>query len=149
MELKDTLTILATVAIAILGWVVAHWLTSKRELEQKKREFRVKHLRDAYLKIANLCDRGEFPRDIANLQDALNDIQLFGEEAQIALVGKVINSLTDNKTTDFNDLLKQLRNEIRSHIGLKPMQSTRWYIRSKPNNQSEDAACKDQSGYTP
>jgi hypothetical protein len=129
MELNDIIALIASVTIAVTGWVVAHGLSSRRELEQKKRELRVKYLREAYLNIANLCDRGEYPRDIANLQDALNDIQLFGEETQINLVGKVVTQLANNETANFNELLKQLRNEIRGHIGLNSLQSTRWYIR--------------------
>lgn len=132
METNEIVALIASVGIAVVGWVVAHWLSSKREIEQKKREFRVQFLREAYLKIANLCDRGEFPRDIADLQDALNDIQLFGEERQIDLVGDVVTGLSNENSADFNELLKQLRNEIRGHIGLKPMNSTRWYIRSGP-----------------
>ncbi len=130
MDIESIIALIASVSIAVSGWVVAHWLSSRRELEQKKREIRVQYLREAYLKIANLCDRGEFPRDISDLQDALNDIQLFGEEKQIILIGETITQLIDNQTASFDELLKQLRNEIRRHIGLNPMESTRWYIRS-------------------
>ena len=130
MEIKDLITIITSVFIAVSGWVVAHWLSTRREVEQKKREFRVKYLREAYLKIANLCDRGEFPRDLADLQDAFNDIQLFGEEAQIDLVAKIIIGYNETKSMKFDELLKQLRNEIRGHIGLNSLTSTRWYIRS-------------------
>lgn len=142
MEFKDVVALIASVSIAVLGWVVAHWLSTQREVEQKKREFRVRFLREAYLKIANLCDRGEFPRDIADLQDALNDIQLFGEETQIKLVGEIVSTLNDKNTADFNELLKQLRNEIRRHIGLNSLDSTRWYIRSSQKKQN-NSECKE------
>lgn len=130
MDTKDLVILVVTAVIAISGWLVAHGFTVKREIEQKKREVRVRYLREAYLNIANLCDRGSFPNDIAQLQDALNDIQLFGDEAQVELVGKVVTSLTTENTADFNELLKQLRNEIRGHIGLNALSSSRWYIRS-------------------
>ncbi len=144
MEIKDLIAIVASVIIAVLGWVVAHWLSTRREVEQKKREFRVKYLREAYLIIANLCDRGEFPRDLAAMQDAFNDIQLFGEEAQIDLVGEIITGFNDTNRLEFNELLKQLRNEIRGHIGLNSLTSTRWYIRSS-NNLKADPAINNSS----
>lgn len=134
MELKDVFSLSIPAAIAVAGWIAGHLLSSRREIEQKKREFRVKHLRDAYIKIANLCDRGHLPEDIADLQDALNDIQLFGEEGQIALVGEVVKALSSGGSADFNELLKQLRNEIRVHIGLAPLASLRWYLRARPRS---------------
>ncbi|NMH59539.1 hypothetical protein [Alteromonas ponticola] len=138
MEIKDIIALIVSVTIAVAGWVAAHWLSTRREIEQKKREYRVKHLRDAYIKIANLCDRGEYPRDIHDLQDAFNDIQLFGNEAQITLVGEIITNLTTQKPGDFNELLKQLRNEIREHIGLNSLNSFRWYIRSSIKARQDD-----------
>lgn len=138
METGEIIGAIVAIGIAVFGWAVTHWLSSKREIEQKKREIRVKYLRESYLKIAKLFDRGEYPRDIADLQDAFNDIQLFGEEQQVDLVGEIITGLTTGGDGDFNELLKQLRNEIRSHIGLQPLDSFRWYIRSHDQGEAAD-----------
>ncbi len=131
MSITTIVTLAVTLIIAVGGWVVAHWLTSRREIEQKKRDIRVHYLREAYLAIANLCDRGKFPDDIAQLQDAFNDIQLFGDPHQVHMVGAIVTALDQGADGCFNELLRALRNEIRGHIGLGPIEEDRWHIRAK------------------
>lgn len=130
---KDIITLSVTILLAVGGWLIGHWLTARREIEQKKREIRVVHLREAYLKLANLADRGSLPEDIHDVQDAFNDIQIFGEERQIGLMATFIQELNEGKSPQINELLKELRNEIRQHIGLKSIDDYRWHIRIDKN----------------
>lgn len=117
------------------SWTAAHWLTRKRQIEQKKRELRVKYLRDAYLKLAKVADRGSLQQSIEDIQDAFNDIQLFGEEHQIELIGQFIEEARAGGSPSINELLKELRNEIRRHIGLKSIPYYRWSIRIGPDDK--------------
>jgi len=118
------------VFVVVVGWGVAHWQTSLREIEQRKAEFRVNHLREAYIQIANTVDQGKFPCEIEDLQSAFVDIQLFGEEEQIASLIEAIEDIDETQSANFAKLLKQLRNEIREHIGLEPLDSDRWKIQN-------------------
>lgn len=129
MPLKDILVILIPVLLTLSGWIVVHMLSRKREIEQKKREIRVKYLREAYLKLATVADRGSLQQNLHDIQDAFNDIQILGEESQIELIGKFIEEVNSGKSPAINELLKQLRNEIREHIGLEALDDYRWYIR--------------------
>jgi len=131
MPTKEIITLSATILLAVSGWLIGHFLTAKRDIEQKKREIRVVHLREAYLKLANLADHGSLPEDIHDVQDAFNDIQIFGEEKQIELIAAFIQELNEGKSPSINELLKELRNEIRQHIGLKPIDEYRWHIRAE------------------
>ena len=129
MATKEILTLSITILLAVASWTVVHLLSRRREIEQKKRELRVKYLRDAYLKLANVADRGNLQQNIEDIQDAFNDIQLFGEEAQIGLIGQFIEEAKSGGSPSINELFKELRNEIRQHIGLKSIDAYRWSIR--------------------
>ena len=129
MEFKEILALSVTVLLAVAGWMVSHGLSVKREIEQKKREIRVQHLREAYLKLANVADTGNLQANIVDIQQAFNDIQLFGELSQIDLIECIIRQVTEEGSARIDDLLKELRNEIREHIGLKRIDDYRLYIR--------------------
>lgn len=60
MNLKDIVTLSTTTAIAIVEWAVAHWLSSRREIEQKKREFRGEYSH-FFVKCAAGIVRGTIP----------------------------------------------------------------------------------------
>ncbi len=129
MEFKEIIALSVTILLAVAGWMVSHGLSVKREIEQKKREIRVQHLREAYLKLANVADTGDLETNILDIQRAFNDIQLFGELSQIHLIERIIRQVTEEGSAKSDDLLKELRNEIREHIGLKRIDEYRLYIR--------------------
>jgi len=129
LEFKEILALSVTVLLAVAGWMVSHGLSVKREIEQKKREIRVQHLREAYLKLANVADTGNLQANIVDIQQAFNDIQLFGELSEIHLIECIIRQVTEEGSARIDDLLKELRNEIREHIGLKRIDDYRLYIR--------------------
>ncbi len=135
MEFKDILPLAITVFVAVAGWLAAHWLTSRRAIEQKKRELRVRHLRRAYLKLANVADRGSLQGNIFDIQDSFNDIQLFGQETQIALIGRFVEEAGRGESPRLDELLKELRNELRGHIGLAPIEGYRWFLRLRKTNE--------------
>jgi len=47
MFATEVITISVTIILAVAGWIVAHVLTQKRNLKEKRREIRVTHLREA------------------------------------------------------------------------------------------------------
>lgn len=131
MELRDSLPLIITLLLGVGGWIVAHWQSSRRDIEEKKREIRVTHLRDAYLKLANVADRGNLVSNLHDVQDAFNDIQLFGTLEDIAEIERFIDVLNKGKSPSINDLLRRLRNEIRRHIGLDGIDDFRLSIRAE------------------
>ena len=130
MNTVQIITVLSSVAIAVTGWLVGHILTTRREINQKRREIRIKHLREAYLNLAHISDTGgDIVKHISLLQSSLNDVQLFGGSSQIKLLEQFINDLNENDTVQMNDLIRELRNEIRAHLKLSKIDETRWYVR--------------------
>ena len=129
MEYKDLLTIAVTILLAVGGWAVAHFLSQRREIKQKKREVQVQYLKDAYIKLAEAVDKGSLEDNIKDIQESFNVIQIFGDESQIELIGKFIEEATAGRSPSIDELLKELRNEIRQQIGLKPIDGYRWHIR--------------------
>lgn len=51
--LMDIFKIIISLFVAVIGWVTAHYFTSKRELHNKRRDIRVSFLIEAYQKLEN------------------------------------------------------------------------------------------------
>lgn len=132
--MKETIaiiTICITVVLGVGGWIVSHLLSNRREILQKRREIRIKYLREAYLKLADCADNGKsFRENIMQIQQSFNDIQLFGNENMDNLITESINNLNTQGTLPLDDILRDLRNEIREHLKLNKIDGYRWHVRS-------------------
>ena len=51
MEVEFIIKLLVTVIVAVVGWIIAHYFTSRRDLSNKRREIQTSYLIDAYRKI--------------------------------------------------------------------------------------------------
>ncbi len=74
MALKEIIALAVTARLAVGGWLGGYRLSVKREIEQKKREIRMRHLREAYLALANVADNGNLQDNLLDIQAAYNDI---------------------------------------------------------------------------
>ena len=99
----------------IFGIFLGSYLTKKRDLQKTKKELRVKYLIEAYRKIA----KGAMPvsknYDKGDFEDAISDIQLFGNPSQIQLVHKFCEEAASEEA-DLQDLLENLRKELRDEV---------------------------------
>ena len=81
-----------TIILAVGGWITAHYFTSQRDTQNKKREIRVKFLIEVYQKLENAIQRS--PKDVGNdLEKVIADIQLFGSSEQILFSKKIANNI--------------------------------------------------------
>ena len=103
-------------ALIILGWFIVNWLASKRELINKRREVRIQYLIEAYRCIASASNRKEKTTDDQklNIESAIEDIQLFGNEEQL----NALNNMIEDKNNDFTKILEVLRNDLRKELEL-------------------------------
>ena len=103
-------------ALIIFGWFIVNWLASKREFINKKREVRIQYLIEAYRCIASAANRHEGTTDAQklNIESAIEDIQLFGNEGQL----NALNEMIKNKNSDFTQILEVLRNDLRKELKL-------------------------------
>jgi hypothetical protein len=109
--------ILISVSMAVVGWVIAHYFTSKREVQNKRREIRVSFLIEAYQKLENAIQRSS-TKVGADLELVVANIQLFGSEEQILLAKKIANDIANNGSADLEPLLKNLRTNLRDDLQL-------------------------------
>jgi len=74
-----------SIIVAVIGWIIAHYFTSKRDFANKKREIRINYLAEAYRKL----ERGAMPLskkyNPGDFESAIADIQLFGNPEQVKI----------------------------------------------------------------
>ena len=129
------LTIPITLVTAVVGWIVGHYFTSKRDIQNKRREIIIQHLIDAYHTLA--CD---FANRSANsmpggwekkIEDVIAYIQLFGSKQQIELTKKMANDLSINGQCKLDDLINALRRDLRHELKLPAVDgNVQWLRRS-------------------
>ena len=110
----------------VIGWVVAHRLTLRREVKSKQRETIVKFLIEAYQKLVSLAydskygkkGNDEYLQRVGELQLVMLNIQLFGSDEQIILAKSILDGLTNKNPIDFLPLLNKLRDDLRKELQL-------------------------------
>lgn len=123
MELK----IIIPSLLVILGWFVANFMASKRELQSKKRDIRISYLIEAYRAIASSANRGPATSDEQkySIERAIEDIQLLGNKEQV----EALNEMISRKEHDFTKILNLLRKELRGELNLAGIDSSLKFYR--------------------
>ena len=101
-----------TVIIAVIGWIVVHRFTSKRGLENKRREIRIKFLMDTYVKLCESLERNSEENKVI-FENAISEIQFIGNNQQIKIAKGIAKQLQDNGVTDIQPLITNLRDSLR------------------------------------
>ena len=141
----DYLKIIVTIALAVCGWVIAHWFTTKRDQLAKKREITVKYLIDAYRFLAAEASQRRLTKEQERrLEEIVADIQLFGSPEQIALVKSLTDNMVRKGTWEYDDLINNLRNDLRKQLGLAHIQGNIMWLRCEggldtTNSQAENS----------
>jgi hypothetical protein len=130
MATDEILKTLITVIIAALGWVVAHYFSSKRDRRIKRREIKTAHLIKAYTILANdITERAETSERNAKLELLISELQLFGSNKQIALTKELAENIQHGGEFNFDELLKDIRNDLRKELELNPIQGRVKWLR--------------------
>lgn len=109
--------VLASVVVAVVGWLVGHWLNARRDLANKRRELRAGYLIDAWRRLEKACNRDE--RDLVRgLESALADVQLLGTPRQAELAATVARTMAQKGSAPLKQLLEELRNDLRVEMDL-------------------------------
>jgi hypothetical protein len=110
----DYFKILVTVVLAVIGWLIAHYFTSKRDVTTKRREISINHLVKAYRVLTNeISHRKPNENSILVLENILSDIQLFGSLEQVELAKKLADDVDAGDSFELDPLINSLRNELR------------------------------------
>jgi len=121
--------ILVTASIVIIGWLVAHLLTRHRERIGKRQDKRTEYLINAYRKLESSANRDATREMANNIESAIADIQLFGNEKQINFANIFSKSLAEKGPASLDNLLIQLREDLRKELKLSKVPREISYLR--------------------
>lgn len=119
--------------VAIIGFGVSHWLTSKRDVKAEKRKIRINFMIEAYRNLENGSCRGLNQEKYSDkFHSAIADIQLLGSPLQVEKARKIASALGSGtgQPVSINELLNALRIELRSELGLQAVSSEIVILRS-------------------
>jgi hypothetical protein len=122
--------ILIPTLVAIASWFVGSWLAVERDRANKRRDLRVHYLIEAYRRLAVGANRTTpLPGHVRDIESAIEDIQLFGTEAQISAAQRLSQDVAERGGRLADDLLTILRNDLRQELGLETIRSKRIFLR--------------------
>jgi len=147
MNVSLVLPLSVTTVVAILSWYVAHQFSAARDRENKRREQRVQYLIEAYRKLEAASNREQpiylYPQP---LESALADIQLFGSLSQITLVRKFAQDFAATGEGSTDELLLDLRRDLRRELRLDPVPERLLHLRILPTESDRN---KPKTGTPP
>jgi hypothetical protein len=114
------LPLLITTAVVLLGWFVGHYLSSRRDQTNKRRELRVQHLLEAYQNLMSAACYQKLERQEETLRlftKASANIQLFGNDEQIQMMCRCTDDYATGNV-QLAKLLNNLRSDLRKELKL-------------------------------
>ncbi len=121
------LTLIASLLIAVILLAIRVFVMQrvqqKRQRENRQESERLKSLVAAYRSLAGSFTPARQDHT-PQLEETLADIILFGTVAQVELSVACANSLKNEEYVDFQPLIKSLRADLRTQLGLEQIPST-------------------------
>lgn len=128
----DLLKVLLTVLTVVVGWIVGHYFTTKRDVLLKRREISLEYLINAYRILTNdISHRPSDQNTNKKLEEILSDIQLFGTEKQVRLAKELIDTLVRKGEFPLDPLINDLRNDLRKELRLSKINENVKWLRIK------------------
>lgn len=120
----EYLKIMLSVIIAVIGWIIAHYFTSKRDVSNKKREIRLNYLIEVYLILTNdLTERGNIDSKKAErIEKIISQVQLLGSKKQAELVKTLADSIGKGEIIEYDTLINSLRDDLRKELELEKIE---------------------------
>ena len=131
MNLELLLPLLVTASVAIAGWFVAHRFSTDRDRANKQRDIRVNYLIQAYRDIGMAAQRPPNSEQFNKLESAFHDVQLFGTPAQLDKLQSAIVVWKTDGGADMNDLLSDLRDDLRKELNLPKSDASLVFFRAR------------------
>ncbi|WYD81120.1 MAG: hypothetical protein V8K32_01780 [Candidatus Electrothrix gigas] len=111
---------------------LVHYLTSKRDRQNKRREIRVQYLIEAYRKLEAGVSRGPIhgTEHGKGFESAIADIQLLGSDEQARMAKEFTTAIATRKDdASVGPLLMSLRDALRSELDLGSLNEEPIYFR--------------------
>ncbi|MGD9528783.1 MAG: hypothetical protein AB7L91_14940 [Dehalococcoidia bacterium] len=104
---------------AVIGGLIVHFATRRRDAENERRKQRIDYLLKAYRTLAHSTHRAMSQDQQEAFESALSDVVLLGDADQIRLSRGVIARLADGGEASVDDLLVSFRMALRQELDLK------------------------------
>lgn len=105
--------------IAVAGWIVTYQFGVFRDRKNKLRDLITDYLLEAYRKLESASQRKKLTdAQIADIESALRDIQIFGSKELIDATNKFMEEFAVSKNIDLSQLLFLLRKDLRKALHL-------------------------------
>ncbi len=143
--MDDTLKFAFTVLAGIVGWLAVHWFSMSRDRRNKIRDLKTKYLIEVFQKFERNLHVPKLNK--SEMESALADIQLFGENEEIELAKKFMNDFTNQGGADLSELLELLRANLRKELKLEPPNSEMAFFRltqKEPEKQTNQLGVNQQ-----
>ncbi len=112
-------TILSSLAAALVGGVVVHFLTLLRDERTEARKMRTEWMVRAYRVIVRCANEGVVSAEQAkDLELAFNDLILLGNAEQVELALHTVQQTAEDGALVFNPLMRAIRDDLRDQLGL-------------------------------
>jgi hypothetical protein len=141
-----------TVLTAGIGWLVVHAMTSQRDRRNRLAAIRIEILVEAIRNLQSVVSTGIHDQESTDkLQNAVNDLYLLGNDAEILATLRIMQRLTGTHegAIEVHELLSSLRNTIRSEVGLPALKtpvstlSLRYKARAVDDANSSESVVDD------
>lgn len=114
--------IIVTALITISGWYIVSFLDKRESRKSKQLELRTQYLESAYMSFAEVSLSGPTPGNLELLNEAIRKVNLYGSNQLVKNVNNWIKELSEekdkSKPIEFDPILKNFRNELRTELGL-------------------------------
>jgi hypothetical protein len=109
---------IVTVLVVLVGWMIVHRLTAWRDRANHKRQIQTEYLISAYRRLANAANRPSVANSpyFRDMESAIADIQLFGDEKDVKLVNEFLVEFSSKGQASMDSLLTKLRDKLRSEL---------------------------------
>ncbi len=121
--------LLITTLVAISSWYIVHRLNIARDRANKKRDLQIQYLIEAYRRLERASNRPKRFDNNSELESAIADIQLFGTAQQVKLAQNFAFAIAQNSHASTDELLMNLRAELRRELGLEEVNPEIVYLR--------------------
>lgn len=129
-------TTAAALILTAIGWPVIYALNLRRDRRAKQRDLRIQYLIDSWVAIESVANRPFSERQYPEkLEQAIAKIQLFGTSNQIKLAQNFAHEFASKGAADLDQLLSDLRQELRKELGLDEVQDRIVHLRWQPKSK--------------
>jgi uncharacterized membrane protein YgcG len=126
--------VLAIILLAIRIFVMLR-IQQRRQRENRQEAERLRSLVAVYRSLAGSFSPGTSEHAI-QMEEALSEVVLFGSLRQVELAVQCINQLKSGEPPEYQELVIELRGELRTQLGLEPIPLNLVLPRSGPGRSA-------------